>query len=126
MKLVLFRPEKLNPPSKGEEYYDRLRLNPGTNHISSDELEKLLAHPDYDQHSKWGAIEVVESKAKIEKKVPTQGESGLDSLEIDAAQKVIEQSFDIPTLEAWLAKEQRKVLINAINRRIAELKKGEA
>jgi hypothetical protein len=125
-KLVLFRPEKLNPPRKGEQYYDRLQLKPGTNHLSETELAKLLAHPDYKQHYAWGAIEPVEPKAKIEKKVPTEGESGLDKLSEEDAQKVIEQTFDVSTLEAWLKAEKRKVLINSINRRVAELKKGEA
>ncbi|BAS57968.1 hypothetical protein NIES2135_26500 [Leptolyngbya boryana NIES-2135] len=125
-KLVLFRPEKLNPPRKGEQYYDRLQLKPGTNHLSEVELAKLLAHPDYEQHRIWGAIEPVEPKAKIENKVPTEGETGLDKLSDVAAQKVIEQTFDVAVLETWLKSEKRKVLINAINRRVTELKKGEA
>lgn len=125
-KLVLFRPEKLNPPRKGEQYYDRLQLKPGTNHLSEVELAKLLAHPDYEQHRIWGAIEVVKPEAKIENKVPTEGETGLDKLSDVAAQKVIEQTFDVAVLETWLKSEKRKVLINAINRRVTELKKGEA
>ncbi|MBW4422489.1 MAG: hypothetical protein KME13_25305 [Myxacorys californica WJT36-NPBG1] len=78
MKLVLFRPEKLNPPRRGEQFYDRLRLNPGTNHRSEDEVKRLISHPDYAQHSEWGAIEVIEEKAIVPKKTPV--ESGLDKL----------------------------------------------
>ncbi|MBW4421786.1 MAG: hypothetical protein KME13_21630 [Myxacorys californica WJT36-NPBG1] len=124
MKLVLFRPEKLNPPLRGEQYYDRLRLNPGTNHRSEDEVKKLLAHPDYAQHSEWGAIEVIEEKPTVPKK--TTVESGLDKLSEEDAQKVIEATFDIPMLEGYLAKEQRKAIVNLLNRRITELKKGNA
>jgi hypothetical protein len=124
MKLVLFRPEKLNPPRRGEQYYDRLRLDPGTNKRSDDEVKKLQAHPDYDQHRAWGAIDVIEEKATVPKK--TTVESGLDKLSEEDAQKVIEAAFDIPQLEGYLATEQRKPIVNLLNRRITELKKGAA
>jgi hypothetical protein len=39
---------------------------------------------------------------------------------------VIEATFDIPMLEGYLAKEQRKAIVNVLNRRISELKKGAA
>ncbi len=39
---------------------------------------------------------------------------------------MIEATFDIPMLEGYLAKEQRKAIVNVLNRRISELKKGAA
>lgn len=80
MPTIIYTPDRCIPPSaapvefsghtdigdgKLEPY--RIRLVPGSNRVSDDELDLLEAHPDFVQYKAQGAVEVVATPAKTTK-----------------------------------------------------------
>lgn len=119
---VIHYPYKCFPPRAGATCFDLIMLRPGTNHLESSEIEALKAHTDYPQYEKWGAIEILGAKPKINPK--EQVPSELSKLNVDEAEKLIENCHDAAKLESWLTNESRVTLRQAINRRVGQIKSG--
>jgi len=119
--LIIYRPERENPERRGSRVIDGLTLDPGTNTVD-DDLVKAVADTDtYKQLLEWGAVSVHQPTETV---APVSSTAELGGLNIESAQEVIEATNDVPTLEGWLKVETRKTVINAINRRITEIKEG--
>ncbi|PHJ59591.1 hypothetical protein VF14_08955 [Nostoc linckia z18] len=123
MATIILRPEKSFPPRNGPVCFDSLTLRPGSNlNISDDIVEQLRSHPDFPQYERWGAIEIISPKTEINPNAPQPSE--LSTMNVEEAEKVIENCADVAKLEAWLASESRVTVRRAINRRIAAIKGG--
>ncbi|MFJ7698914.1 hypothetical protein [Lysinibacillus fusiformis] len=98
--------------NKGNHAYtaNGLTLNPGTNKVEENEFERFLAHP-------------------LMKHLESKGEFAYDSEKTRPSAKdtiaMIEDAFDIDMLEALKAEEDRKTVLDAIDKRIEELKSPE-
>ncbi|USK71757.1 hypothetical protein [Peribacillus asahii] len=80
-------------------------LIPGTNKVDEKEFEKFLAHP---------------LMAKLDQQGEFIYEKGKQSAKDVIA--LVEDTFDMDTLEAMKAEDDRKTVQEAIDKRIAELK----
>jgi len=80
-------------------------LIPGTNKVDEKEFEKFLAHPLMAELDQRG--EFVYEKGKT---------SAKDVIAL------VEDAYDVDMLEAMKAEDDRKTVIEAIDKRIAELK----
>lgn len=98
--------------NKGNHAYtaNGLTLNPGTNKVDEKEFERFLTHP-------------------LMKHLESKGEFAYDSDKTRPSAKdtiaMIEDAFDIDMLEALKVEEDRKTVLDAINKRIEELKNPE-
>jgi hypothetical protein len=123
MPAILFRPQKCYPPSTASHFFNTLELRPGTNLVSEAELTTLETHPDFSRYLGWGAVEVVaEPQMTIDLAAPQA--TDITNFSIETVEPVIEETPDLPTLEAWLDKETRKPVRQLLQRRITALKKG--
>lgn len=93
--------------NKGNHSYQAngLTLIPGTNKVDEKDFEKFISHPLMAHLNQQG--EFVYEKGKPNAK---------DTIAL------IEDTFDIDTLEAMKAEEDRKTVLDAIDKRIEELK----
>ncbi|MFJ6210590.1 hypothetical protein [Lysinibacillus sp. NPDC092081] len=98
--------------NKGNYSYtaNDLTLVPGTNKVDEKEFESFLTHP-------------------LMKHLNDKGEFAYDSEKTKPSAKdaiaMIEDAFDIDMLEALKAEEDRKTVLDAIDKRIEELKNPE-
>ncbi|MEO4053380.1 hypothetical protein [Solibacillus sp. CAU 1738] len=94
--------------NKGNHSYtaNELTLNPGTNDVDGAEFEKFLAHPLMAHLDKQGEFE-------YEKE-----EKPLNAKDLIA---MINDAFDIDMLEKLKEGEERKSVLEAIDKRIEEL-----
>lgn len=95
--------------NKGNHAYtaNGLTLNPGTNKVDEKEFEQFLTHPLMKHLNDKGEFTYDSDKAR-----PSAKE----------AIAMIEDAFDIDMLEALKAEEDRKTVLDAIDKRIDELK----
>ena len=93
--------------NKGDFSYEAagVVLIPGTNKVDEKEFEKFLAHPLMAELDQRG--EFVYEKGKT---------SAKDVIAL------VEDAYDVDMLEAMKAEDDRKTVIEAIDKRIAELK----
>lgn len=93
--------------NKGDFSYEAagVVLIPGTNKVDEKDFEKFLSHP---------------LMAKLDRKGEFVYEKGKASAKEIIA--LIEDTFDIDTLESIKESEDRKTVLDAIDKRIAELK----
>lgn len=123
MSTVIFRPDKCYPPRKAAIWFDSLCLKPGTNlNTSEAQVAKLRSHPDFPKYENWGAIEIVGAKSVVD--LEEKPVSPLSTMNVDQAEKTIENCHEVTQLEAWLVNESRVTVRRAINRRITEIKGG--
>lgn len=96
--------------NKGNHSYEAngVVLNIGTNNVKENDLQTFLEHP---------------LMAKLEKQGVFVYEKGKSSAKDVIA--LVEDAFDIDTLEAMKANEDRKTVLDAIDKRIEELKNPE-
>lgn len=98
--------------NKGNHAYtaNGLTLNPGTNKVDEKEFERFLTHP-------------------LMKHLESKGEFAYDSDKTRSSAKdtiaMIEDAFDIDMLEALKEEEDRKTVLDALDKRIEELKNPE-
>lgn len=94
--------------NKGNHSYQAngLTLVPGTNNVGEQEFEQFLAHPLMAHLNKEGEFAYEKDKSK-----PSAKETIA----------MIEDAFDIDMLEGLKADEDRKTVLEAIDKRIAEL-----
>lgn len=98
--------------NKGNHSYtaNGLTLNPGTNKVDEKEFEHFLTHP-------------------LMKNLSDKGEFVFDSDKSRPSAKdaiaMIEDAFDIDMLKELKADEERKTVVDAINKRIEELSNPE-
>jgi hypothetical protein len=121
--LVIFRPDKCVPPINASKYFDRVKLNEGVNDsLTEDELKSLQGHDAFEQHVKWGAIEVKEDITPgIVDPAVNSDVSDLSEYNEDDAADIIRETLDKDTLVRWLAIETRKGVRAIINARIKAL-----
>ncbi|MEY9979694.1 hypothetical protein [Lysinibacillus sp. RC79] len=98
--------------NKGNHSYtaNDLTLNPGTNKVDEKEFESFLSHPLIAHLDKQGEFVYDSEKSKPSAK------------ELIA---MIEDAFDIDMLDGLKADEDRKTVLDAIDKRIEELKNPE-
>ncbi|MET4562184.1 hypothetical protein ABIA69_003370 [Lysinibacillus parviboronicapiens] len=94
--------------NKGNHSYQAngLTLVPGTNKVDEKEFERFISHPLMNHLDKKGEFVYGSEKAKPSAK------------ELIA---MIEDAFDVDMLEALKADEDRKTVLDAIDKRIEEL-----
>lgn len=95
--------------NKGNHSYQAngLTLVPGTNNVGEQEFEQFLAHPLMAHLDQRGEFVYDKEKTKP---------SAKDAI------AMVEDAFDVDMLEALKADEDRKTVLDAIDKRIAELK----
>lgn len=95
--------------NKGNHSYQAngLTLIPGTNKVEEQDFEKFISHPLMAHLDQKGEFVYDKEKSKPNAK------------EVIA---MIEDTFDIDTLEALKAEEDRKTVLEAIEKRLEELK----
>jgi len=98
--------------NKGNYSYEAngLTLVPGTNKVDEKDFERFLAHPLMQHLNKKGEFAYDSDKTRP---------SAKDAI------AMIEDAFDIDMLEALKAEEDRKTVLDAINKRIEELENPE-
>lgn len=135
--LIMFRPEKTVPERKGPVSFDGVTFMPGLNReVAEDAWAKIKDQAVVKQYLEWKALEVINQGQQQEVTKPPDNSDApptdpnavndLDGMNVEDAQKLIEEVDNVALLEEWLQKEQRKTLVNAINRRITEIKEGRA
>lgn len=94
--------------NKGNHSYtaNDLTLNPGTNKVDEKDFERFLTHPLMKHLNDKGEFVYDSDKARP---------SAKDAI------AMIEDAFDIDMLESLKAEEDRKTVLDAINKRIEEL-----
>lgn len=99
--------------NKGNHPYtaNGLTLNPGTNNVNEKEFDKFLEHPLMRHLDEQG--EFVYEKAE---------QKQLSAKELIA---MIEDAFDVEMLQELKADEDRKTVLDAIEKRIEELQNPE-
>lgn len=98
--------------NKGNHAYtaNGLTLNPGTNKVDEKDFDQFLTHPLMKHLNDKGEFVYEGEKSKP---------SAKDAI------AMIEDAFDIDMLEALKAEEERKTVLDAIDKRILELKNPE-
>jgi len=98
--------------NKGNHSYEAngLTLVPGTNKVDEKDFEHFLTHPLMQHLNKKGEFAYDSDRTRP---------SAKDAI------AMIEDAFDIDMLEALKAEEDRKTVLDAINKRIEELKNPE-
>ncbi|MFA1738017.1 hypothetical protein [Lysinibacillus fusiformis] len=98
--------------NKGNHAYtaNGLTLNPGTNKVDEKDFDQFLTHPLMKHLNDKGEFVYEGEKSKP---------SAKDTI------AMIEDAFDIDMLEALKAEEERKTVLDAIDKRILELKNPE-
>ncbi|WP_150284348.1 hypothetical protein [Rummeliibacillus sp. TYF-LIM-RU47] len=93
--------------NKGNHSYEAngTVLNIGTNNVEENAFEAFLAHPLMAKLDEQGVFEYSKGKP-----------SAKDTIEY------IDDTFDVDTLEAMKENESRKTVLEAIDKRIAEIK----
>jgi hypothetical protein len=136
--LIMFRPEKSVPERSGLVSFDGITFIPGLNRgITAETWDKIKDQDVVKQYLEWNALEVmkqdeqpvVDPTTATATAIPADEDphvNDLSGMSIENAQRLIEEVSDVATLEAYLQNEQRKTLVNAINRRITEIKEGRA
>lgn len=126
-QIVFFRPSRCFPPRRGRIQFAgdgfRIKLEQGSNELSPQEVQDLRSHPDFEQYSKWQAIEISQPKEEIVSAAPVASVD-LSIYNVDEAEEIVEQTHAVKTLELWLEKESRVTLRKAINKRITAIKEG--
>lgn len=64
---VIYYPAKCRPPLKAAIAFDRLKLQPGKNDLTSEKFEALKNHPDLKRYVDWGAIVLPSEPARRSK-----------------------------------------------------------
>ena len=124
MAILLFRPDKQNPPRNAKVILDRYTLNPGRNHFKDKDFEGIKAHFYFEDWVRRGIIEIVTEKPIPEDKQRTP----IATLTVAEAIKVVESENNLSVLQEWAAFESnnknRATVLNAINRQIQDVKGG--
>lgn len=99
--------------NKGNHPYtaNGLTLNPGTNNVKEKEFEKFLEHPLMQQLDEQGEFVYEEAEQKQ-----------LSAKELIA---MIEDAYDVEMLRELKVNEERKTVLDAIEKRIQELQNPE-
>lgn len=122
---VLFSPQKCFPPANAAHFFDSIKLVPGSsNQFTPEQLTTLTEHPDYPRYKAWGAIEILGATPQTIEKPATVG-GDLSALSPEDAEKAIEGSHDVATLNAWYAAETRRLVRQQIQRRIKTIESGQ-
>lgn len=122
-KTVIFSPHRVYPPSKTAHYFNNLRLAPGSQVYSDDDVAALLAHPDYPRYKAWDAIAILEPQSEVVI-TPQQPGNSLSTYSVDDAETIVLNCHDAAQLQEWLKDEKRATLRQIINRRIKAIAEG--
>ena len=125
---IIYRPDLLPVPRRGNATYNGVALKPGGNQKTAADVAKLRSHPLVAGLEKARAIEVIEPTEETEvdaQDLPTT----LDSYTIADAQTLIATVNDLTILELWQQGESkrnpnRKGIMSALSDRTQEIKKG--
>ncbi|MBW4606907.1 MAG: hypothetical protein KME22_06695 [Hassallia sp. WJT32-NPBG1] len=58
--ILHFDPAVVVPPTQSAHFFDTIKLEPGNNLISEQDLARLRLHPDYAKYKSWGAVVIIQ------------------------------------------------------------------
>lgn len=128
---IIYRPEKEQPPRKGNWVCGFIVFRPGANEVSSEAISTLLENPTFNQYVSIGAIELPVEAASaqplsdfvevVNATKSLSDLSDLSSLTTAEAKPVIAATDDLELLHRWQAAEDRVGVGELLSDRIAEL-----
>jgi uncharacterized protein YifN (PemK superfamily) len=122
-QIVMFKPGNCYPPLQDhvEIGFDRLRLKPGTNHLSDAEFAALSNHPDYPSYAARKAL-VVHSTQELVDVIPlSEVPADLSAYNVEEAGDIIDGTHDLDVLKRWYSADARVTVKKAITQRTKDL-----
>lgn len=111
--LIVSKP--ISGSAAGVVTHEPVRLRPGSNEIDDLTAEHMTKSQTVAQWLKAGMIDFPQPSKK--------GGEGLDGFEIPAAITIVQDCYDVPTLDNWELSEKRKDVQKAIASRKREMEK---
>ncbi|MEM9541762.1 MAG: hypothetical protein AAGA60_19985 [Cyanobacteria bacterium P01_E01_bin.42] len=112
---IEFKPERQEPPRKGFLFLDKVQLNPGINEVP----DEIQAHPSYQKLIEQGAIIVLSLSPQT-----AQSFASLVKMSVKEAEPIIAKTSDRVLLNKWFGEDERKGILDAIEKRLEELNGG--
>jgi hypothetical protein len=124
--IAIFYPDKCIPKlaDTAQIGFDKIFLSAGTNKLTTETLKQLQEHPDYSRYIEMGAIDIMQEEPSTVDPLANTDNADLMQFKESEALKIINNTQDVPTLEQWLAVEQRTKIRTVLNTRITQLKTG--
>lgn len=123
MTTVIYKPENCYPQQgpRSKIRFDRLTLDPGTNHLSEAQFSTLAAHPDFKAYVNRKALIIQEPKEEVELVPLSDIPANLSAYNLTEAGDIIDNTHDVDVLKRWLKDENRKGARDQITLRIKNL-----
>jgi hypothetical protein len=123
-KLIIYKPEAEGRPRNPRiaRAFNGLRFKTGSTEITDPEYISIASNTEFQKAIAQGSIVVKEAGETIE----TLAAANLGSMTATEAVEIVDQTFEVSTLEAYLTGENRKTVRNAIAARIKAIEEGEA
>ena len=127
-KIVILKNANLFPPRKREARLnlDRVSLKDGSNFLSDEQFNKVSRHPLYQALVERKALVVQEPQSEVEPVPLSEVPANLSGYNVEEADDIIDNTYDLDVLKRWLSAETRKTTRDDLNRRIKDIEGGDA